>query len=442
MRLPTPQSVGKLQQALHEKAKESPGFRFYSLQDKIYRMDVLRYAYRLQKVNKGVPGVNGETFDEVEEYGREKWLGELAEDLRNKTYEPDPVMRVWIEKDGGTERPLGIPPLRDRVAQTAVLLVLEPIFEADFHPQQHGYRKDHSAKQAVRQVHRYLSHGYDEVVDADLSGYFDSIPHRELMKSVSRRVSDGAVLALIQKWLEMPVEETDEDGNIRRSTKAREERVGSPQGAPISPLLANIYMRRFLVAWEVLGWAEKLQAHIVNYADDFVICCRGTAEGAMEVMRGIMRKLKLTVNERKTCLRKLPEESFTFLGYWIGRCYSPRTGRPYIGTRPMKEKIQGLFGAISEATSSALTHLAAGEIVEKLNAKFRGWANYFDLGQVSKAYRAIEQHACRRLRQWLARKHKVTRGAARSRWPTQVIHGRLGLVDITKHRRAFRARNS
>lgn len=442
MSLPTPESIGKLQQALHEKAKESPSFRFYSLYDKIYREDMLLQAYRIQKRNGGVPGVDGETFDDIEEYGRQKWLSELAEELRSKTYEPEPVKRVWIEKDSGGQRPLGIPTVRDRVAQTATLLVLEPIFEADLHPQQHGYRKDHSAKQAVREVHRYVSRGYNEVVDADLSGYFDSIPHRELMKSISRRVSDGAVLALIEKWLEMPVEETDDDGNPRLKTKARDERVGTPQGAPISPLLANVYMRRFMVAWELLGWAGKLQAKVVNYADDFVICCRGTAEGAMKVMRNIMRGLKLTVNEQKTSLCQLPEESFTFLGYRIGRCYSRRTGRAFIGTSPMKEKVQGLIREISTATSSALTHLKVGDIVGKLNPKLKGWANYFDQGAVSRAYRAVEQHLCRRIRQWLARKHKVRRDEARRRWSKQDIHGRLHLIDITRHRRAFRGRNS
>ena len=402
---------------------------------------MLAFAYRVQMDNDGDPGVDGRTFDDIEQEGREAWLVELAEDLREKDYEPQPVRRVWIDKDSGGKRPLGIPTIRDRVAQTAAMIVLVPIFEADLHARQHGYRHDHSAQDAVKQVHRFVSRGHKDVVDADLSGYFDSIPHRELMKSVARRISDGAVLELIEMWLEMPVEETDDDGNKRLSTRARDEREGTPQGAPISPLLANIYMRRFMVAWRELGIESDLQALIVNYADDFVICCRGTADEAMDAMRQLMERLKLTVNEEKTSLRRLPEESFKFLGYRIGRCYCPRTGRPYIGTRPAKEKVQGLFGKISDQTSEFWTPLDPGMIVEKLNAKIRGWANYFSLGQVSKAYRAIDMHARRRLRQWLARKHEVTDGAS-SRWPDQHLHGELGLVKITEKQRDFRGRNA
>jgi len=406
------------------------------LYDKICRPDVLRFAYRIQIKNDGDPGADRRTFEQIEAYGREKWLGELAEELRNKKYEPQPVRRVWIEKDSGGERPLGIPTIRDRVAQTAAVLILQPIFEADFHPRQHGYRPGHSAKQAVREVHRLVSRGHSEVVDADLSGYFDSIPHRELMKSVSRRISDGAVLELIKMWLEMPVEETDEGGNTRRSTRATGERRGTPQGASISPLLANIYMRRFMVAWEVLGLKRRLRARIVNYADDFVICCRGHAEEAMEAMRQIMDRLRLTAGEEKTSLRRLPEEDFHFLGYRIGRCYKPRTGRPYIGTRPAKKKVQGLCREISRQTSAVWEPLDVGEIVGKLNAKIRGWANYFCLGPVSKAYRAIESHAQKRLRQWLVRKHKVG-GLGTARWPNEHLDGTLGLIRITEKAREF-----
>lgn len=430
MSLTTPESVGKLQKALHAKAKDSPDFRFYSLYDKVCRMDVLRFAYRIQKGNDGDPGVDGQTFEGIETYGRQKWLGELAEELRNKDYRPEAVRRVWIEKDSGGQRPLGIPTIRDRVVQTAAVLVLQPIFEADLHPQQHGYRPGHSAKKAVQQVHQLVSRGHTDVVDADLSGYFDSIPHRELMKSVSRRISDGAVLELIEMWLEMPVEETDDDGNTRRSTRARDERRGTPQGASISPLLANIYMRRFMVAWEVLGMAETLKARIINYADDFVICCRDAAGQAMAAMRNLMERLGLTAGEEKTCKRRLPEESITFLGYRIGRCYSPRNGRAYIGTVPEKKKVKRLFREISEQTSAKHVTEDAGTIVGKLNAKLRGWANYFCLGPVSKLYRAIDAHVRKRFRQWLARKHKVN-GLAPCRWSDDYLHGQLGLIKLT-----------
>ncbi|MBS3763594.1 MAG: group II intron reverse transcriptase/maturase [Planctomycetes bacterium] len=436
MGLTTPESVGKLQRALHAKAKESPEMRFYSLYDKIYRRDILWFAYRIQRKNNGGPGADGVSFEQIQEYGVGEWLGELAEELRNKRYGPSPVKRQWIEKSSGGKRPLGIPTIRDRVVQTAAVLVLQPIFEADFHPQQHGYRPAHSAEDAVKEVHRLLTEGYTEVVDADLSGYFDSIPHEELMKSVARRVSDGSVLELIKMWLEMPVEETDEDGNTHRSTRARDERRGTPQGASISPLLANIYMRRFMVAWEVLGVADALKAHIVNYADDFVICCRDAAEEAMEAMRTLMQRLGLTVNERKTCLCSVPEESVRFLGYRIGECYSPKTGRRYIGTEPRKKRVKGLFRDISEQTSAKHTTMERAEIVKKLNAKLRGWANYFSLGPVYKAYRKIDAHVRKRLRQWLWRKHKQ-HGWAPCRWTDDMLYGTMGLIRLTDIRRNF-----
>ena len=300
MSLATPASVQKLQTALHAKAKESPNFRFYALYDKVYRKDVLAYAYECCKANGGAAGVDGQTFEDIEEYGVERWLDELAEELKSRTYQPLPVRRVYIPKPDGKQRPLGIPAIRDRVAQMAAVLVLEPIFEADLQPEQYAYRRDRSALDAVRRVHKLINTGHEEVVDADLSSYFDSIPHAELMKSVARRVVDGAMLHLIKMWLEAPVEETDERGNKRRSTRNRDEGRGTPQGSPISPLLSNLYMRRFVLGWKKLGHEKRLKAYIVNYADDLVICCRGRAEEALATMRNMMGKLKLTVNEKKT----------------------------------------------------------------------------------------------------------------------------------------------
>lgn len=253
MSLSTPETVEKLQATLHAKAKREPDFRFYSLYDKLYRADVLQHAYAICKANKGVAGVDGQTFGKIESQGLEPWLGELAEDLRSRRYHPNAVRRVYIPKANGKLRPLGIPTIRDRVVQTAAVLILEPIFETDFQPEQHAYRAGHSALDAVRQASYWVGRGHDEVVDADLSGYFDTIPHSDLMKSVSRRVSDGALLSLIKAWLEMPVEEEDERGRRRRSTQNRDTGRGTPQGAPISPLLSNLYMRRFLLAWKVLG---------------------------------------------------------------------------------------------------------------------------------------------------------------------------------------------
>src|SRR3984893_7579450 len=339
MSLPTLPKVQKLREALHAKAKGAPAFRFYALYDKVYRGDVLWVAYRRCLLNGGAAGIDGQTFEDIERYGVQKWLGELAEELRNKTYRPSPVRRVYIPKPDGKQRPLGIPTVKDRVAQMAAVLVLEPIFEADLQPEQYAYRPDRSALDAVKHVHKLLNTGHGQIVDADLSGYFDSIPHSELLKSVARRIVDGAMLHLIKMWLEAPVEETDERGNKHRSTRNRDEGKGTPQGAPISPLLSNLYMRRFVLGWKKLGHEKHLAAYIVNYADDLVICCRGQAEEALARMRDIMEKLKLTVNETKTRVCKLPEEKFDFLGYTFGRCYSPKTGRAYLGTVPSKKRV-------------------------------------------------------------------------------------------------------
>jgi len=436
MSLTTPPSVQKLQTALHDKAEGSPKFRFYALYDKVYRADVLEFAYECCKANGGAAGVDGQRFEDIEEYGRKRWLGELTQELRSRTYRPQPVRRVWIPKPDGKQRPLGVPAIKDRVAQMAVVLVLGPIFEADLQPEQYAYRPDRSALEAVKHVHKLLNTGHGQIVDADLSGYFDSIPHSDLLKSVARRVVDGAMLHLIKMWLEAPVEETDERGNKHRNTNNRDEGKGTPQGAPISPLLSNVYMRRFVLGWKKLGHEKRLQARIVNYADDLVICCRGQAEEALARMRDIMTKLKLTVNETKTRVCKLPGEKFDFLGYTFGRCYSPKTGRAYIGTIPSKKRVSRICETIRAMTGRDQTLLDQRVVVAKLNRIMIGWANYFCLGPVSKAYGALDNHACKRLRQWLCAKHKVV-GRASQRFPPAYLHDVLGLVRLSTRTSSF-----
>jgi group II intron reverse transcriptase/maturase len=429
MSLPTLESVQKLQTALHAKAKGEPKFRFYALYDKVYRKDVLWMAWRRCLVNGGAPGVDGQTFENIEAYGATKWLEELAEELRTKTYQPQAVRRVYIPKPDGKQRPLGIPTIRDRVVQTAVLMVLEPIFEADLQPEQYAYRAERSALDAVRAVHALLNTGHREVVDADLSGYFDSIPHAELMQCVARRVSDKAVLHLLKMWLVAPVEERNARGHVVRTTRNKDQGRGTPQGAPISPLLSNLYMRRFVLGWKALGHQRRFQARIVNYADDFVICCRGTAREAATAMRSMMERLKLTVNETKTKLCRVPEQTFDFLGYTFGRCYSPQTGRAYLGTRPATKKIRKLCESLGEQTSRRFLLLAPEEIVARLNRRLRGWANYFRLGPVSRAYRAVDRYVTNRLRRWLCKKHKVP-GAGTSRFPDAYLYQQLGLIRL------------
>jgi RNA-directed DNA polymerase len=432
--LQIPESVQKLRTALHGKAKEAPEFRFYLLYDKVYRRDVLEHAYRSCKANQGAAGVDGERFEDIEAYGEDRWFGELAERLKKKDYRPEAVKRVWIPKPNGKLRPLGIPTITDRVVQTAAMLVLEPIFEADLQPEQYAYRAERGAQDAVQAVHRLLTQGHQQVIDADLSGYFDSIPHAELMKSVARRIVDRHVLHLIKQWLDAPVEEDDGHGHRKRTTSNRDSGRGTPQGAPISPLLSNLYMRRFLLGWKQLGYAERWSAHIVNYADDFVICCKGHAEEAMEAMRKMMEKLKLTVNDDKTHLCQLPQERFDFLGYTFERCYSRKTGRAYLGTRPSKKSIKRMVDSITEETSRSRTLLEAEEVVRRLNRKLTGWANYFSLGPVSPAYRAIDAHAKQRLRWWLCKKHKVL-GKGEARYPDQYLRTKLGLVNLPERTR-------
>jgi RNA-directed DNA polymerase len=429
MNLAPPEKVGKLQATLHAKAKSAPGYRFYLLYDKVYRADVLAFAYACCRANGGVAGVDGQTFDAIEAAGVEAWLGALAVELQTKQYRPQAVRRVWIPKPDGSQRPLGVPTVKDRVVQMAATVVLGPIFEADLLPEQYAYRPNRSALDAVRHVQRLLNHGYTEVVDADLSGYFDSIPHAELMKSVARRVSDRHLLHLLKRWLEMPVEETDVRGKKQRTTRNRDEGRGTPQGAVISPLLANWYMRRFLLGWRKLGHERRLDACIVNYADDFVICCRGTAAAAVATMQGMMAKLKLTVNARKTRVCRLPEERFDFLGYTFGRWYRYDTGQAYLGVRPSAKAVRRLLAAVREETSRRWRWLSLAAVIGRLNVRLRGWAQYFCLGSVAKAYRRVNVHVRQRLRQWWCGKHQVP-GQGTARLPAVELYGVLGLVQL------------
>ena len=435
MSLEPPAMVGKLQTALHAKAKAAPSYRFYLLYDKLYRKDVLTHAYERCRAKQGAAGVDGQTFSDIEVYGKERWLEQLAKELQEQTYRASPVKRVWIPKPDGKQRPLGIPTIRDRVVQMAALVVLEPIFEADLPPEQHAYRPGQSALDAVCKVQELLDAGYTDVVDADLSGYFDSIPHADLMKSVARRISDRHLLRLLKMWLETPVEETDERGRIQRTTRNKDEGRGTPQGGVASPLLANLYMRRFILGWKQLGHEQRLQAHIVNYADDFVICTRGRAEQAMTAMRVMMTKLKLTVNEQKTRRCHLPEDTFTFLGYTFGRQYSIRTGRSYLGRKPALKKIRKLCREISELTDHRTCLRDTWAEVRMLNQKLHGWTNYFCLGTLVRVYDVVQKHVRRRLRRWLCLKHKV-RTRAYARFPNEYLHDQLGLVrlDATKRR--------
>jgi RNA-directed DNA polymerase len=394
----------------------------------VYRDDVLAHAYALSRSHGGAPGVDGQTFEDIESYGVERWLGERREELREGRYEPRPVRRVMIPKAGGAgERPLGIPTIRDRVIQTAVKLVIEPIFEADFDEAAYGYRPGRSAVQAVQSVHVALRRGHTNVVDADLSQYFDMIPHAELMKCLARRISDGKVLSLLKAWLKVPVEEKDDRGN-RRTMGGKKARRGTPQGGVISPLLANVYMHRFIRAFRKYKMGERFGAVLVNYADDFVVLCRRDAAAVLEITRQWMSRIGLSLNEKKTCLREAREESFQFLGYTFGPEYSPRTGDRYLGASPSKKATDRLKDRL-RALLSRGNKAPIEEVVASVNRIVRGWANYFCYGTLRKTRARVDKFIEAAVGRFLRQRHKVTtRG---TRWyPASRIFGELGVISM------------
>jgi RNA-directed DNA polymerase len=427
--LPTPSKLEELREKLYAKAKAEPGFRFYALYDKVYRWDVLQEALRLSKANKGAAGVDGQTFEQVEKYGEERWLKQLQEELQTRTYRPQPVRRVLIPKPGGGERPLGIPTVKDRVAQTAAKLILEPIFEADLSEAAYGYRPERGAWQAVQQVHWELRRGKTEVVDADLSKYFDTIPHAELMKCVARRVADKAVLQLVKMWLKVPVQERDEQGRPRYSG-GKGSTQGTPQGGVISPLLANIYINRLLKVFARSDLMSRYGARIVNYADDFVVVCwQGKAGATLAQVRQWIVGMKLTLNEAKTRICDARKELFRFLGYELGPLVSRRTGQRYPGARPSKKAMERVRERVSTILDRRRTE-PWQDIRDELNRYLCGWANYFAYGSPERSYRSLDIHVTNRARNLLRRRHKLPGQTRRFGW--RELHEEMGVVEVAK----------
>ena len=430
MSLATPDKIRTLQRKLYVKAKAEPAFRFYVLYDKICRDDILLHAYRLARANAGAPGVDGMTFDKIEAQGLEAWLAGLREELVAKTYRADPVRRVMIPKASGDgERPLGIATIRDRVVQTAAKIVLEPIFEADFEDTAYGYRPRRGALAAVKEVHRHLVRGNTDVVDADLSRYFDSIPHSDLLKSVARRVVDRNVLRLIKMWLRSPVEERDADGT-RRMSGGKGNKLGTPQGAVVSPLLANIYMNRFLKHFRQSGAADAFRAHVVAYADDLVILSRGRAAEALTWMRDAMAKLGLTLNEAKTSLKDARKERFDFLGYSFGPHWFKKNGKWYLGASPSKKSMQRFKTKVGDRLVPANV-VPWEDVRDELNSMLLGWSHYFSYGATAGAYKHVDWHVYQRARDFLTRRHKV-QGRGTARFSCDIVYGELGLIRLER----------
>jgi RNA-directed DNA polymerase len=426
--LATPERIRTLQRALYVKAKQEPTRRFHVLYDKVWRADILAHAYALCRANGGAPGVDRETFARIEVYGVERWLDERREEVRTGRYKPQPVRRVMIPKSSGVgQRPLGIPTIRDRVVQTAATLVLEPIFEADFDEAAFGYRPRRSALDAVRKVHRAIDEGHTEVVDADLSKYFDTIPHPELMQCLARRISDGKMLHLVKMWLKAPVEETDERGR-RRMSGGKKATRGTPQGGVASPLLANIYMHRFIKAFRKYGLDGRYGAVLVTYADDFVVLCRHDAAEVLATIRPWMASIGLALNEDKTRVCHARRESFDFLGYTFGPLYSPRTGGRYNGARPSKKAVASIRKHIRQQLWRG-NQAPWDDVARDLNRIVRGWAGYFSYGSVAKAQRDVTLHLYHSVRRFLRRRHKIA-GPGFRQFPMQDVFGKLGVLPL------------
>ena len=432
MALKTPDRIRTLQRKLYTKAKQEPGFRFYALYDKLCRADILSHAYRLVRSNKGAPGVDGQTFEAIETgEGEACFVQRLQRQLESKTYRADAVRRVWIPKPDGSQRPLGIPTIQDRVVQMAAKLVLEPIFEADFCEHSYGFRPKRSAHDAVEAVADALLSGHVHVIDADLSKYFDTIPHAKLLAVVAERISDGAVLALIKQWLKAVVVEEDDDGTRRTSGGGKGNRQGTPQGGVISPLLSNLYLHLLDRIWERHRLEWRYRTRLVRYADDVVALCAGDVEAPMAALRQVLGRLELRLNETKTRVVDAREESFDFLGFSFHLRRSRHSGKRYPHVEPSRRSVQRIKDRTKALTDRRRTPVPMPYIVGELNRTLRGWSNYFHHRNCTGVMSKVKMHVEERVRTHLRRRHKlVSRAQAYQQFPGRVIYGRYGLYKL------------
>lgn len=432
MLLTTPDVIRTLQRKLYTKAKQEPAYRFYALYDKVWRADILMFAYRLVRANKGSPGVDGVNFEDIDAtIGIDKFLSELAQDLKDKTYHPSPVRRVMIPKADGSQRPLGIPTIRDRVAQMAVKLVIEPIFEADFCPNSYGFRPKKSAHDAVDEIAEALHQGYTQIIDADLSKYFDSIPHAKLLAVVAERIVDGAILHLVKLWLKAPVIEEDKDGTKKNVGGGKANSKGTPQGGVISPLLSNCYLHLLDRIWEKHRLRWKLKARIVRYADDFVVLCAGAVDAPLVTVRHVLDRLDLELNETKTRMVDARQESFNFLGFAIRVSKGLKSGKSYPHVCPAPKSLAKIKDRITQLTARERTPIPLEEIVGSMNASLRGWSGYFHYRNSNGVLEKVKTHAEECLRKHLMKRHKVKdRGIGLGRFPSQQLYAKYGLYKV------------
>ena len=429
--LVTPEKIRTLQRKLYTKAKQEPGYRFYALYDKVYRADILRHAYNLVRSNKGAPGIDGVSFETIEAgEGVELFLERLTEEVKNRTYRPMPVRRVMIPKPDGSQRPLGIPTIRDRVVQMAVKLVIEPIFEADFCECSYGFRPKRSAHDAVDDVADALHKGYSLVIDADLSKYFDTIPHAKLMAVVAERIVDGRILHLIKQWLKSPVVEKGKDGKDHISG-GKGNRRGTPQGGVISPLLANLYLHLLDRIWERHNLERRYAARLVRYADDMVVLCARGTDKPLSMLKHVLERLGLTLNEAKTNIVNAWDTSFDFLGFEIWRQRSMLSGKVYPHVQPGKKAAARIKAQTTDLTRRALTPMPLPMLMERLNQTLRGWTGYFHYRNSTKILNMVKWHAEERLRTHMRKRHKIKfRAGGYERFPSRVLYERYGLFKV------------